>query len=188
MIRQVSITRHDKSVRTYVFCLPGYQGLRSNEESEKNYSLERLTSHQSPQILHKEASATGRNVIFELLLKMKPINVNVSLETLFVLIILSFFSKRKSGKAGAQMWLLTHSRLFDIYFYHKVLFFVWIFTQCNPVRGNPNNATVTKARCYANCLTEVSRLIVFVISFLYKWPHHDLYQILSSYMLFYFYS
>ncbi|XP_073232009.1 uncharacterized protein [Porites lutea] len=52
------------------------------------------------------------------------------------------------------MWLLTHSRLFDIYFYHKVLFFVWIFTQCNPVRGNPTIATVTKARCYANCLTE----------------------------------
>ena len=179
MIRQVSKTRHDQSVRTYVFCLPGYQGLRSAEW---------LTSHQPPQILHKEASATGRNVIFELLLKMKPINVNVSLETLFVLIILSFFSKRKSGKAGAKMWLLKHCRLFDIYFYHKVLFFVWIFTQCDLVRGNPNIATVTKARCYANCLTEVSRLIVFVISFLYKWPYHDLYQILSSYMLFYFYS
>ena len=120
--------------------------------------------------------------------EMKPITVNVSLGTLFVLIILSFFSKRKSGKAGAKMWVLKHSRLFDIYFYHKVLFFVWIFTQCNLVRGNPNIATVTKARCYANCLTEVSRLIVFVISFLYKWPYHDLYQILSSYMLFYFYS
>ena len=108
---------------------------------------------------------------------MKSITVNVRLETLFVLIILSFFSKRKSGKAGAKMWLLTHSRLFDIYFYHKVLFFVWIFTQCNPARGNPNIATVTKARCYANCLTEVSRLIVFVINFLYKWLYHDLYQI-----------
>ena len=88
------------SLFEHVFCLPGYQGLLSNEESEKNYSLERLTSHQSPQILHKEASAMGRNVIFELLPKMKPITVNVSLATLFVLIILSFFFKRKSGKAG----------------------------------------------------------------------------------------
>ena len=175
-------------VRTYVFCLPGYQGLRSNEESEKNYSLERLISHQSPQILHKEASAMGRNVLFELLPKMKPVTVNVSLATLFVLIILSFFFKRKSGKAGWKMWLLTHSRLFDIYFCHKVLLFVWIFTQCNPVRGNPSIATVTKARCYAHCLTEVSRLIVFLISFLYKWLYPDLYQIFSSYMLFYVHS
>ena len=154
---------------------------------KKTFSLERLTSHHPPTAQRGFCDGKKCN-IWVLLPKMKPITVNVSLETLFVLIILSFFSKRKSGKAGAKMWLLTHYSLFHIYFYHKVLFFVWISTQCNPVRGNPNIATVTKARCYANCLTEVSRLIVFVISFLYKWPHHDLYQILSSYMLFYFYS
>ena len=150
---------------------------------KKTFSLERLTSHHPPTAQRGFCEGKKCN-IWVLLPKMKPITVNVSLETLFVLIILSFFSKRKSGKAGAKMWLLTHSRLFDIYFYHKVLFFVWIFTQCNLVRGNPNIATVTKARCYANCLTEVSRLIVFVISFLYKWPYHDFVQLYAFLLLF----
>lgn len=64
--------------------------------------------------------------------------------------------KRKTGRAGANMWLLTHSHLVDILFLHKVFLFIWIFTGCHSVSGSPNIATVIKARCYANCLTKVS--------------------------------
>ena len=64
--------------------------------------------------------------------------------------------KRITGRAGAYMWLLTHSPLVYIHFWHKVFLFIWIFTACYSVSGSPNTATVIKARCYANCLTKVS--------------------------------
>ena len=43
--------------------------------------------------------------------------------------------------------------------------FLWIFTGCsNSVSENPSNAIVTKARCYANCLTKVSHLSIETFS------------------------
>ena len=64
--------------------------------------------------------------------------------------------KRKTGRAVANMWLLTHSPLVDLHFLHNVFLFIWIFTGCYSVSGSPNIATVIKARCYANCLTKVT--------------------------------
>ena len=56
------------------------------------------------------------------------------------------------------MWLLKQARCLELQFSFKFLLFLWIFTQYNKANGNPSAATVTKARCYANCLTKVSQL------------------------------
>ncbi|XP_073250102.1 uncharacterized protein [Porites lutea] len=51
------------------------------------------------------------------------------------------------------MCLATQPRWLYIQYSYKFLFFLWIFTGCsNSVSGNPR--IVTKARCYANCLTK----------------------------------
>ena len=57
-----------------------------------------------------------------------------------------------------SMWLAaTQARLLNLRYSFKFLLFLWIF---NSVSGKSNNATITKARCYANCLTKVSNLSI----------------------------
>ena len=58
-----------------------------------------------------------------------------------------------------SMWLTTQARLLNLRYSYKFLVFLWIF---NSVSGKSNKATVTKARCYANCLTKVSNLSIEV--------------------------
>ena len=63
-----------------------------------------------------------------------------------------------------NMWLATQARWLYIQYSYKFFIFLWIFTGCsNSVSGNPSNAIVTKARCYANCLTKVSHLSIFFL-------------------------
>ena len=57
-----------------------------------------------------------------------------------------------------SMWFAaTQARLLNLRYSFKFLLFLWIF---NSVSGKSNNATITKARCYANCLTKVSNLSI----------------------------
>ena len=88
--------------------------------------------------------------------------------SIFVVIFMSFVSSRISTihlhldcVNYVSMWLATQARLLNLQYSFKFLFFLWIF---NAVSGNSNKATVTKARCYANCLTRVSHLSIETIS------------------------
>ena len=65
---------------------------------------------------------------------------------------------------GLSMWLATQAGLLHLRYSFKFLFFLWIF---NSVSGKSNKATVTKARCYANCLTKVSHLSIERLNHVY---------------------
>ena len=84
--------------------------------------------------------------------------------SIFVLIFISFVLSRISTTDlhlecvnYFSMWLATQARLLNLRYSFKFLLFLWIF---NSVSGKSNKATVTKARCYANCLTKVCNLSI----------------------------
>ena len=56
---------------------------------------------------------------------------------------------------AANMLPLETFHLLHLRISFKLLLFLWVFTRYNEVDGVPTQETVTKARCYANCLTKV---------------------------------
>ena len=119
--------------------------------------------------------------------------------SIFVLIFMSFVLSRISTTHlhldcvnYFSMWLATHARLLHLRYSFKFLFFLWIF---NSVSGKSNKANVTKARCYANCLTKVSNLSIERLSTTYRqtgnanlYVHLAKFHLNLSFTVHYFYT